>query len=142
MGTWTPPTFKAPDPPRPTPGPPPEPPKTLDEARAQGVAAPGLVVVAPLAPKTGPIPGKPGDFVGTVLKSFWDSPTIKSLRNAIVLAILVGGGIVASEIIKVKGNWEAMDWHVTLDAAGAAALLSLAFGYAAWLKVRDNDPVK
>lgn len=134
-----------PDPPAPLPA---EPatvimqPTNIAEARELGLAVVGTPITAPLAPKEGAIPGKSGDFVTTVLKNFWESPTIQKLRNAVGLAILLALGVIAVDVIEANGDVKKIDWNVTSNAAIAAGAFSLASGYAAWLKKRDNDPVK
>lgn len=121
----------------------PAPPTTIEEAKAAGIAvAPGVALVAPLSPKSGPIAGEAGTFVVTVVKAFWDSPTIKAIRAAVLTALGLALLVFATQIISSNGNLSNVNWDTTEKAAIAAAAFSLASAYAAWWKRKDNDPVK
>lgn len=117
-------------------------PTSIEEAKALGPVTAGQLVVAPLTPINGPIDGKPGDFVAGVLKGFWESPTIKALRNAVATAVGLGIGVVTTQIIVAQGNLWDVNWQVTQKAAIAVVAFSLATAYAAWWKKHDNDPVQ
>lgn len=121
----------------------PPPPATIDEARDQGLAVTGTSIAAPLAPKKGPIPNtESGHLVVTVVKDFWESPTIKAIRNAVITAVGLAVLVVAVQVVAVQGDLSQVNWQTTQKAAIAAAAFSLASGYAAWWKKRDNDPIK
>jgi hypothetical protein len=129
---------------KPTPDPAQAPsPTNLVEAKEQGIPiGPGTQITAPLAPKSGPVPGKSGDFVVGVLKDFWESPTIKALRNAVVTAVGLGVLAVVGQVLAANGDLWAVNWQTTQKIAIAATAFSLASAYAAWWKRKDNDPIK
>jgi hypothetical protein len=126
-------------------------PTTIQEARAGGAVV-GTILAAPLAPASGPIDvPKPvattDDMIGreplvvVTVKAFWQSATIKALRNAVLTALGIALGIVAAQIIVAQGDiWE-INWQTTEKAAIAAAAFSLASGYAAWWRAKDNNAV-
>lgn len=118
-----------------------KPPTNITEALAQGAKA-GDLVVAPLSPKRGEIPGQPGDLVAGVLKNFWDSPTIIALRRAVGTAIGLALLAVAGQVMAANGDLTSVNWETTQKIAIAAGAFSLASAYAAWWKRNDNDPVK
>jgi hypothetical protein len=118
-----------------------DPPATIQEAKAAG-AVEGTVLQAPLAPATGPIAGAPESLVVVTVKSFWASATVKALRNAVATAIGLALLIVAAQIVSANGDVSTINWETTQKAAIAAAAFSLASGYAAWWKSRDNNAVK
>ena len=128
-------------------------PTTIQDAKADGAVS-GTLLMAPLAPATGPItvgvaePVRAGGgraaqepMVVVVVKSFWDSPTIKGLRNAVATAVSLAVGIIVVQIMAVNGDITQINWHTTQKAAIGAAAFSLASAYAAWLKRNDNNPV-
>lgn len=126
-------------------------PTTIQQAKAQGAKA-GDFLSAPLAPAGGPIPvdeapiARKGDEPGrepmvvVAVKAFWQSPTIKGLRNAVVTACGVAALVVAVQIISVNGDISKIDLQTTEKAAIGALAFSLASAYAAWWKRRDNNP--
>lgn len=116
-------------------------PTTIREALAAGATA-GTPLVAPLSPKSGPIPGKSGDLVVNVLKGFWESPTIIALRRAVGTAIGLALMAISGQVMAANGDLAQVNWETTQKIAIAAAAFSLATAYAAWWKKHDNDPVK
>jgi hypothetical protein len=116
-------------------------PTTIREALAAGAVA-GTPLTAPLSPKSGPIPGKPGDLVVGVLKGFWESPTIIALRRAVGTAIGLALMAISGQVMAANGDLSQVNWDTTQKIAIAAGAFSLASAYAAWWKKRDNDPVK
>jgi hypothetical protein len=117
-------------------------PTTIDEAKAIGPVTAGQMVSAPLMPISGPIPGKSGDFVAGVLKNFWQSPTIKAIRNAVIGAVGLGLFGFAAQIIAVSGDFTQINWQTTQKLFIGSVAFTLASAYAAWWKNHDNDPVK
>ena len=126
-------------------------PTTIQEARADGAVA-GTMLAAPLAPASGPIDvpdpvATKGDVVGkeplvvVTVKAFWESATIKALRNAAATAIGLALLVIAAQVVSTGGDVWTINWQTTEKAAIAAAAFSLASGYAAWWKSRDNNPV-
>lgn len=138
-------------------------PTTIQEARASG-AVEGTMLSAPLAPATGPITVGVAPVVpattetlpnGTILitpaqeplvvvavKRLWDSPTIQALRNAVLTACGLAVAVVALQIITANGDLWAINWQTTQKAAIAAAAFSLASGYAAIWKRKDNNAIQ
>jgi hypothetical protein len=127
-------------------------PATIQDARAGG-ATTGTLLSAPLAPATGPIDvpepvaakgGTPGaePMVVVVVKKFWQSATIKALRNAVGVAVGAALLVVALQVVSVSGDVAQINWQTTQKAAIGAAAFSIAAAYAAWWKSRDNNPVK
>lgn len=123
-------------------------PTTIDEAKAAHLTAtgealtPGTLLLAPLATKRGPLAGEAGSLVVTVVKDFWDSPTIKALRAAVGTALGLSLLAVSGQVMAASGDLAAVNWQTTQKIAIAAGAFSLASAYAAWWKRRDNDPVK
>ena len=117
-------------------------PVTMDAAKSQGLAVSGTMMAAPLAPKSGQIPGESGSLVVTVVKNFWESPTIKAIRNVVIGAVGLAFFGVAAQIMAVNGDLMQVNWQTTEKIAIGTIAFSLASAYAAWWKTRDNDPVK
>jgi hypothetical protein len=113
---------------------------TLSRTAAE-LPSPGTVTAAPLAPKSGPIDVEAGTPVVVVAVSFWESKTIQAARNLIVGALGVGGLAIAAKVI-ANGGIIGLDWSGVLNIAINATLLSLAGGYMAWWKSRENNAVK
>lgn len=103
----------------------------------------GSVVAAVVAPKEGAINVRPGTPVVLVAKRFWDSPTIKKLRNAMALAWGAFAGYVVFNVLISGGPFEltAAQWLALLRDGTYPALLTVAGVYGISLKVKDNDPV-
>ena len=122
-------------------------PATIQQARASG-AVEGTNLVAPLAPATGPIQGPAESMVVVTVKSFWDSPTIKTARNVIGAALAAVAGVFATACmgVWVKGQSilaaGALNWRATEVSAEVAAGLIIASAILAWKKTTDNNPVK
>lgn len=114
---------------------------SIQDAKAAG-AVEGTILSAPLAPASGPVNGKPESLVVVTLKTFWQSATIKALKNAVLTAIGLAFGVVATQIVVAGGAVSNIDWNVTLNAAIAAAAFSIASAYAAWWKKHDNNVVQ
>lgn len=126
-------------------------PTTIQAALAGG-AVPGTILAAPLAPSSGPIPGPepvagtkdtPGrqQLVVVAVQSFWQSKTVKALRNAVGYAIGLALLVVAVQIVSAGGDLWDVNWQTTQKAAIAAGAFSLASAYAAYWKNRDNNPI-
>lgn len=117
-------------------------PATLAEAKALPGFGEGTVIAAPMSAKTGPLSGAAGSLVVTVVKDFWQSPTIKAIRAAVIAAIGIALFGVAMQIVSVNGDLSKIDLQTTEKLFIGAVAFSLASAYAAWWKRRDNDPVK
>jgi hypothetical protein len=127
--------------PAPTPQPVPSP-ATIDEARAQGLAIQGQMISAPLTAKSGDIQLPPGSFVVTVVKGFWQSPTIVAIRNAVFAAVGLALLGVAGQVMAANGDLSQINWQNTQKIAIGTICFALASAYAAWWKKRDNDPTQ
>ncbi len=123
-------------------------PTNIEQAKAQGLAVAGTQLLAPLSPKSGPIPGKSGDLVVGVLKDFWESKTVIAAKRIIVSALLA---VVAVILAQCGLAWTAgkslldpgaIDWRLTERLAEIAAGGIISSAFFAWYKKRDNDPVK
>ena len=117
-------------------------PATIEDARSAGLAVAGTQLAAPLSPKNGPIVGEAGSLVVTVVKNFWQSPTIVAIKNAVYAAVGIALFGVAMQVVGVNGDLAQINWQTTQKLAIGAAAFSLASAYAAWWKRHDNDPVK
>lgn len=123
--------------------PPPVPaPATIDDAKAIAGFGAGTPVTAPMSAKTGPLAGAAGSLVVTVVKNFWESPTIIAIKNAVLAAVGVALFGVAMQIASVKGDLGQINWQTMQKLFIGAVAFSLASAYAAWWKRRDNDPIK
>jgi hypothetical protein len=117
-------------------------PTSIEEAKGIAGFGPGTAITAPMSPKSGPIAGVAGSFVVTVIKDFWQSPTIKAIRNAVFAAVGIALFGVAMQVVSVNGDLGQINWQTTQKLAIGAVAFSLASAYAAWWKRKDNDPVK
>ena len=115
-------------------------PATIQAAKEAGATA-GTVLSAPLAPASGPIAGQPESLVVTVLKGFWQSPTVKAARNAIIGATSAAVAVLGVQILAANGDIFSVNWQTTEKAAIAALAFNLATAYMTWWKTRDNNPV-
>lgn len=117
-------------------------PANIEDAKALANFGPGTPITAPMAPKNGPLAGEAGSLVVTVVKNFWDSPTIKAIRNAVAAAFGIALFGVAMQVVSVNGDLGQINWQTTQKLFIGAVAFSLASAYAAWWKRRDNDPIK
>lgn len=123
--------------------PPPVPaPATIAEAKAIPGFGEGTPVTAPMSPKSGPLEGAAGSLVVTVIKNFWQSPTIIALRNAVITAVGLAFFGVAMQVVSVNGDFSKIDLQTTEKLFIGSVAFTLASAYAAWWKRKDNDPVK
>lgn len=107
-----------------------------------GLAVTGQPITAPLVSSKGPVDAASGAFVVTVLKNFWESPTIVAIKQAVYAAIGIALFGVAMQVVNVNGDLSQINWETTQKLAIGAIAFSLASAYAAWWKRRDNDPIK
>jgi hypothetical protein len=117
-------------------------PTTIDEAKAQGLAVTGTQFMAPLASSSGAIDHPSGSLVVTVVKGFWESPTIKAIWHVVAGAVGLAILGVAGQIMAASGDITAMNWQTTEKIFIGTLAFALASAYAAWWKTKDNDPVK
>jgi hypothetical protein len=114
---------------------------TIQDARKAG-AEEGTMLAAPLAPAVGAIQGAPESIVVVTVKSFWNSPTIIAIRNAVIGAVGLALLGVAGQVMASNGDLSQINWQTTQKIAIGTVCFSLASAYAAWWKARDNNAVK
>lgn len=121
------------------------PPKPLVAAKSVADMPDGVgsVVPAVVAPKAGAIDVPPGTPVVVVAKSFWASPTVKKVRNAVSLAWGAFWAYVLVQVIVAGGPFKLTqaEWISLLQDATYPALLTVAGLYGISLKTKDNDPL-
>lgn len=111
---------------------------TIQDARKAG-AETGTMLSAPLAPASGTITGAPESLVVVTVKSFWNSPTIIALRNAVVAAVGLAVFGFAGQVMAANGDLAQINWETTQKIAIGTVAFSLASAYAAWWRGRDNN---
>lgn len=142
---------------------------TIQNARNAG-AVEGTMLVAPLAPASGPITVNVADVIpaktttapdGTktttpaqepmvvvAVKAFWQSPTIKAARNVIGLAVTAVLGVFATTVMGVWTSGHsiftkgAVNWRATEIAAEIAGGLIVGSAVLAWVRRSDNNPIQ
>lgn len=117
-------------------------PATITDAKAIPGFGSGTPVTAPMSSKTGPLAGAAGSLVVTVIKNFWQSPTIIAIRNAVFAAVGLGFFGFAMQVVSVNGDFSKIDFQTTEKLFIGTVAFTLASAYAAWWKRHDNDPVK
>ena len=98
-----------------------------------------FAVKAAIAPAAGPIDVPADTPVVTVVRAFWDSPTIRAIR-AMVIAAFSAASLAALYLVWTAGNIKKVDWSAVAFAFENAFVIGLAGLLFAWLKTRDNNP--
>jgi len=122
-------------------------PGTLEAVKAAGLGA-GDNIVAPLVSASGPIEHVVGTPVVLIVKSFWDSPTIKTARNIILACLATNAALLGAQFMNVWASGHsifdasAINWATQLRAMEITSGPIIVAAIMAWSKKRNNDPVK